>query len=167
MGFHDPRHDHSQCASDVIARAEAQCAARKTRLTPQRREVLERIAETHAAVGAYDIIERMAAGGERPAPITVYRALDFLLANGLVHKIESRSAYVACAHEHGGAQAAILICEACDSVAELDTPDVFGALIDAARGHGFLAKRAVVEISGRCGACGGHGVSSFEDSQIS
>ena len=153
MGFHDPRHDHSLCASDLIARAEAVCAARKTRLTPQRRDVLTLIAATHTAIGAYDIIERMAGAGERPAPITIYRALDFLLANGLVHKIESRSAYVACAHDHDGMQAAILICDGCDSVAELDAPLAFSALAESARGQGFAASRVVVEISGRCAPC--------------
>ena len=153
MGFHGPHHDHGQCTGELIARAEAMCAARKTRLTPQRRDVLARIAETHSVVGAYDIIERMASGGERPAPITVYRALDFLLENGLIHKIESRSAYVACSHDHGGTQAAILICDGCDSVAELDAPDAFRNLLAAARIQGFVPRRAVVEVVGRCGAC--------------
>ena len=72
------------------------------------------------AAGAYDIIERMAEQGPRPAPITVYRALDFLAAHGLVHKIESRNAFVACSHSHEGEPAALLVCEACGTVAELD-----------------------------------------------
>ena len=85
------------------------------------------MAQSHSAVGAYDIIERMAEHGPRPAPITVYRALDFLLAHGLVHKIESRNAFVACSHSHEGQPAALLICETCGTVSELDAPEVFRA----------------------------------------
>jgi Fur family transcriptional regulator, zinc uptake regulator len=153
MAFHDPHHDHGRCTGELIARAEAVCASRKTRLTAQRREVLEHIAQNHAAVGAYDIIERMAARGERPAPITVYRALDFLLENGLVHKIESRSAFVACSHRHDGAYAAILICDGCNSVAELEAEETFKSLRDRAKTQDFAANRMVVEVSGRCGRC--------------
>lgn len=75
---------------------------RSARLTSQRRDVLSCVARSHAAVGAYEVIDRMADHGPRPAPITVYRALDFLAAHGLIHKIESRNAYVACSHAHEG-----------------------------------------------------------------
>lgn len=157
MGFHGP-HDHSHCTSDLLGRAEKLCAAKKLKLTGQRRDVLEAVAENHTAVGAYDIIERLARRGERPAPITVYRALDFLLAAGLVHKVESRSAYVACARAHAhdgtGAGAAILVCERCASVAELDAPEAAAALLNKARAQDFAPERLVIEISGRCRTCG-------------
>jgi Fur family transcriptional regulator, zinc uptake regulator len=153
MGFHDTHHDHSHCASALITRAETLCAARKTRLTPQRRSVLALIAANHTAVSAYDLVACMAVDGERPAPITVYRALDFLVENGLVHKIESRAAYVACSHDHAGAQAAILVCDGCDSVAEFAALDAFRALHAQAIAQGFAVSKVVVEVSGRCAAC--------------
>ena len=77
------------------------CAARAQRLTPMRRQVLEALLASHKPLGAYEIIERLA-DKRRPAPITVYRALDFLRDNGLVHRIESRNAFVACVHNHAG-----------------------------------------------------------------
>jgi Fur family zinc uptake transcriptional regulator len=95
----------------------------------------------------------MAHQGPRPAPITVYRALDFLEAHGLVHKIESRNAFVACSHAHDGQPAALLICEDCGQVAELDAPDVFATLRTAAAGQGFTERRTVIEMNGRCQAC--------------
>src|SRR5215469_13731246 len=98
--FPAPDHDHERCTSDAIAYAEAHCAARAQRLTPIRRQVLEALLESHNPLGAYEIIERMADKKRRPAPITVYRALDFLRENGLVHRIESRNAFVACGHNH-------------------------------------------------------------------
>ncbi|WP_395689520.1 Fur family transcriptional regulator [Aestuariivirga sp.] len=147
-------HDHAQCTADILSRAEQTCASRGARLTEQRREVLSCVAQSHAAVGAYDIIERMADHGPRPAPITVYRALDFLEAHGLVHKVESRNAFVACSRPHQGMPAALLVCENCGLVAELDEPSAFAALETAARARGFRVRRSVIELSGICGTCG-------------
>ena len=153
MSFPAPHHNHATCTAELIARAERTCERRGSRLTGQRREVLNCVAESHSAVGAYDIIERMADHGPRPAPITVYRALDFLEAHGLVHKIESRNAFVACTHPHEGKPAAMLVCEQCGLVAELDAPEMFEALQSAAKGQGFQVHRSVVELTGLCAAC--------------
>src|SRR6202022_2445950 len=112
--FPAPDHDHGRCSADALAHAEALCAARSERLTPTRRQVLAALAASHKPLGAYEVIDRLADRGPRPAPITVYRALDFLLANGLVHRIESRNAFVACINHHDtGTMAVFLICEQC------------------------------------------------------
>jgi Fur family zinc uptake transcriptional regulator len=153
MSFPEPGHDHRSCTDELIVRAERMCNRRGARLTPQRREVLACVAQSHAAAGAYEVIDRMAAHGARPAPITVYRALDFLLAHGLVHKIESRNAYIACSHSHEGAPAALLICERCGAVSELDAPEGFAVLARGARAQGFMPENTLVEMSGRCGHC--------------
>jgi Fur family transcriptional regulator, zinc uptake regulator len=153
MTFLDPHHDHTHCTADLIARAERTCERRGSKLTGQRREILSSVAQSHSAVGAYDIIERMAEHGPRPAPITVYRALDFLLAHGLVHKIESRNAFVACSHSHEGQPAALLICEACGTVAELDAPEIFERIAQKAKAQKFSPAYTVIEMSGTCGSC--------------
>lgn len=153
MSFPEPHHNHAICTTDLLTRAERTCEGRGSKLTGQRRDVLNCVAASHSAVGAYDIIERMAAYGPRPAPITVYRALDFLLAHGLVHKIESRNAFVACSHAHEGLPAALLICESCGLVAELDAADAFATLKSAALAQGFIEKHTMVEMSGICNAC--------------
>jgi Fur family zinc uptake transcriptional regulator len=157
MSFPAPHHNHADCTAELLSRAERTCERRGSRLTGQRRDVLNCVAESHAAVGAYDITDPMASRGSRPAPITVYRALDFLLAHGLVHKIESRNAFVACSHPHEGRPAAMLVCERCGLVAELDAPDVFDRLGKAAGGQGFAVRHTVVEMTGLCQACGGEG----------
>jgi Fur family transcriptional regulator, zinc uptake regulator len=154
MAFPAPHHNHATCTAKLLARAERTCERRGSRLTGQRREVLNCVAESHSAVGAYDIIERMAGHGPRLAPITVYRALDFLEAHGLVHKIESRNAFIACTHPHEGKPAAMLVCEKCGLVAELDAPEMFEALQLAANSQGFAVHRSVVELTGLCAACG-------------
>ena len=154
MTFLDPHHDHAHCTADLIARAERTCERRGSKLTGQRREILTSVAHSHSAVGAYDIIERMAKHGPRPAPITVYRALDFLLAHGLVHKIESRNAFVACSHSHEGQPAALLICQTCGTVAELDVPEIFERIVQRAKAQRFSPAHTVIEMSGTCGSCG-------------
>ena len=152
--FPAPDHDHGHCASAAIAHAEMLCAARAQRLTPMRRHVLEALLGSHRPLGAYEIIERLAGRGP-PAPITVYRALDFLMANGLVHRIESRNAYLACAaHDHDATSAvAFLICERCGLVGEIPSGSFARELNAAARASGFAPKLSVVEITGVCTHC--------------
>ena len=90
----------------------------------------------------------------RPAPITVYRALDFLRDNGLVHRIESRNAFVACVHNHGGADLVVfLICERCGAVGEAPGGGVAEALKASSRAAGFAPKSPVIEIAGICSHC--------------
>lgn len=160
--FAGPGHDHRACAGAVLDRAEALCAARGARLTDIRRKVLAALAADHAPAGAYDVIERLSAkGGKPPAPITVYRALDFLLAHGLAHRIESRNAYVACNHDHLGAEGeptVFLICERCGAVGEASTKAFADALEALARSSGFHPRAPVIEVSGECAHCRAHRV---------
>ena len=152
--FPAPNHDHDRCASDAIVHAEEVCHARGQRFTPIRRSVLEALLASHRPLGAYDIIETIAKRTTRPAPITIYRALDFLMENGLVHRIESRNAFLACAHNHDDtAMVAFLICDQCGSVGEVPAAPVATSLNDAARGTGFVPKMSVVEITGTCHHC--------------
>jgi Fur family transcriptional regulator, zinc uptake regulator len=152
--FPDPGHDHACCADGALARAVAVCAERGERLTPTRRGVLESLAASHRPLGAYEIIDRLAELGPRPAPITVYRALDFLLANGLVHRIESRNAFIACINNHAsGSLVVFLICERCGAVGEAPATAVAEALRVAATRASFVPKAPVIEITGICAHC--------------
>jgi len=151
--FPAPDHDHQRCASAAIAHAEAQCAARAQRLTPMRRQVLQALLASHKPLGAYEIIERLAQKN-RPAPITVYRALEFLRDNGLVHRIESRNAFVACVHNHGGDDLVVfLICERCGAVGEAPGGAAAEALKASSRAAGFAPKSPLIEIAGICSHC--------------
>ena len=115
--FPAPDHDHGRCTAEAIAHAEQVCARRTQKFTPIRRQVLQALLSSHRPLGAYEVIDELAKTMPRPAPITVYRALDFLMENGLVHRIESRNAFLACAHDHDEtSMVAFLICELCGSV---------------------------------------------------
>lgn len=153
--FPSPDHNHAHCAADVIAHAEKLCAGSGQRLTPMRRKVLEVLAASHKPLGAYEIIDAAAQAGPRPAPITIYRALDFLIANGLVHRIASRNAFLACVQHHAtGALVAFLICENCGTVGEAPSSEVGDKITAAARAVDFVPKMSVVEITGLCAHCG-------------
>jgi Fur family zinc uptake transcriptional regulator len=153
--FPAPDHDHARCSADALAHAEALCVKRGERLTAMRRHVLEVLAASHKPLGAYEIIDRAAAQGARPAPITIYRALDFLRDNGLVHRIESRNAFIACVNNHAsGDPVVFLICERCGDVGEAASAAVAEQIKSAARAAGFTPRTPVIEIAGVCAHCG-------------
>src|SRR5205085_4008382 len=152
--FPSPDHDHDRCSADALAHAEAVCGKRGERLTPMRRQVLEALAASHKPLGAYELIELVGAAGPRPAPITIYRALDFLTAQGLVHRIESRNAFLACINNHASdAPVVFLICEHCGRVGEAPSAAVAASLNAAAKSAGFTPKAPVIEITGVCAHC--------------
>jgi Fur family transcriptional regulator, zinc uptake regulator len=157
--FPAPDHDHDRCSTDAMAVAEALCHERGQRLTPIRRSVLATLLASHRPLGAYEIIDRLAPKGRegpgpRPAPITAYRALEFLRENGLVHRIESRNAFIACVHNHAArALVVFLICERCGAVGEASSDDVTATLTSAARAAGFTPRSPVIELTGICTHC--------------
>jgi Fur family transcriptional regulator, zinc uptake regulator len=151
--FPAPDHDHDSCASAAILHAEELCTARAQRLTPMRRHVLEALLASHKPLGAYEIMDRLGQRS-RPAPITVYRALDFLRENGLVHRIESRNAFVACVRHHADSDPVVfLICERCGTVGEAPGGTVTESLKGSCRAVGFTPKSPVIEIAGICSHC--------------
>jgi Fur family zinc uptake transcriptional regulator len=150
-------HDHRRHASEALARAERICRERGLRMTPIRRKALEALHADHRPVGAYDLADRISpAGGRRLAPISIYRALDFLVEQGFVHRLSSRNAYVACLHGHGADEVvAFLICEACGGVDEDSSPAMKKAVAAIAQIRQFSPSHQVVEIVGRCEHCRG------------
>jgi Fur family transcriptional regulator, zinc uptake regulator len=154
--FPSPGHDHTPCVKETLNRAAEAFEANGLRLTPLRRRVLEEVASSHHAIGAYEILERLAQKERtRMAPISVYRALEALLEMGVVHRLESRNAYFACHAQHGkhGTRQIVLACERCAMVAEVAAPVAFDAIDGAARAAGFKSSRAMVEVAGVCTAC--------------
>lgn len=147
-------HNHGSCETTLLDRASRIFEAKGMKLTELRRRVLEEIAASHEALGAYEILDRLSAKGPRLAPISVYRAIDALHEAGLVHRLESRNAFFACHGSHApDRDQVILACESCGRVAEIAGEEVIAALrvlVDRAR---FDARRLVTEISGTCADC--------------
>lgn len=146
-------HDHTACISDALGAAEAHCAKEKVQFTPVRRRVLEILLTEHKALGAYDILAHLAQEGMGAQPPVVYRALDFLVRNGLAHKIEKLNAYVACTVPGQAHAPAFMICRRCGNVVEATSDDSPSGLDQMAHDAGFEIERAVVEALGLCTAC--------------
>jgi len=153
--FPHERHDHSACISSALVQARAICAEQGGRLTPQRQRVLELVWQEHKPVGAYELLERLREDGVKAAPPTVYRALEFLLAQGLIHRIESLNAYTGCTAPGTPHHGQFLVCSECQHVAELDEPAIDQQLDESARRYGFEIRRQTVEICGLCPRCRG------------
>ncbi len=146
-------HDHDQCVRDALDAAIAHCREEGARLTPLRRKVLQAVWQSHVPLGAYEICDALVGQGDRVLPPTIYRALEFLENNGLVHRIESRNAFIGCnqpgAHHHGR----YLICSECGLVAELPGDDLMDGFIGEASALNFEARSVRVEAVGLCAAC--------------
>lgn len=147
------RHDHSSCIRAALTAAEAACAEEGLRLTPVRRRVLEILLESHAALGAYDVLARLDAEGLGDKPPVAYRALSFLVENGFAHRVERLNAFVACTHPGADHDPAFLICNRCGKVAESDAPQA--GLGQSADDAGFHVEKAVIELEGVCPGCQG------------
>lgn len=146
-------HDHAACIARTLDAADAAVAAAGARMTPVRRRALEILLESHSAVGAYDLLERLSADGFGARPPVAYRALDFLVAQGLAHRIERLNAFVACMHPGEAHDPAFMVCRACRAVAETRAAPGAGPLGPGAQAIGFQIERTVVEAEGLCPKC--------------
>lgn len=152
--FPKPEHNHGLCESAALDVARQRFGARGQRLTPLRERVFTEIASSHRAIGAYDVLDRLASKGPRLAPISVYRAIDALLEAGVVHRLESRNAYFACHAGHApGRNQLIVMCERCGLVVEISDEAVFSAIDRALETLSFEPARTVAEIIGICADC--------------
>lgn len=149
--FHS--HDHAHCTGDVLTRAEEITRANGARLTPVRRRVLEILLEEHRAMGAYDVLQRLVAEGFGNQPPVAYRALEFLVDQGLAHRVRRLNAFTACMHPGEAHAPAFLICRQCNAVAEAPAEGVRAALEAAAAEVGFVVERANLEALGLCPKC--------------
>jgi len=137
-----------------LAAAEQLCAQRGVRLTTLRRRVLELVWQSARPLGAYDILAVLSeADHRRAAPPTVYRALGFLLDNGLVHRIASLNAFIGCSHPAHRHPGQFFICRHCHRVTELEQSSIHQAIDSAAQQAGFQVEQQMVEISGLCADC--------------
>ncbi|MEH6470129.1 MAG: Fur family transcriptional regulator [Halopseudomonas sp.] len=146
-------HDHHQCIDQALNKAKTLCKEHCARLTPVRERVLELIWQSHKPLGAYQILEQLARDGFNSAPPTVYRALEFLLEQGLAHRIASLNAFIGCAHPERRHQGYFLICRHCGSAQELPAETLTKPLKQHAQAQGFKVESETVELSGLCPNC--------------
>lgn len=155
----DKHDDHAKdgfCPLDplrFVAEVDRSCSERGLKLTPLRREVLELVAHSAHPVKAYELLEQLRARRAGAAPPTVYRALEFLVAHGFVHRIESMNAFIGCHHPSARHDGPFLICDVCQRAYEIEDLAIARAIEDQARRLGFRPRSQTVEIHGVCAAC--------------
>ncbi len=147
---------HVHDAAGFVAAVERACSERGLRLTEIRARVLGLVADAGKPIKAYDLLDKVreGEGAGAAAPPTVYRALDFLLANGFIHKLESVNAFVACHHPNAAQHSApFLICDGCHKAVELEDEHVVATLDAQARALGFSPQTQTLEVHGLCAEC--------------
>jgi Fur family transcriptional regulator, zinc uptake regulator len=156
VNAHPPASRESAESLSREAEGDSSCAcAKPIELTPSRQRVFDELRAAGAPLGAYELIDRVGArSGKRPAPISVYRALDFLVDRGLVHRLASRSAFLACSVRHASSDAVVfLICDDCGAVSETPSADIASNLSALAARSDFHADLSALELVGRCAEC--------------
>jgi Fur family zinc uptake transcriptional regulator len=146
-------HDHGVCIRHAVSTAERLCEAKQIKLTPLRRRIFEIVWREHEPIGAYQILAEIAKDRERAAPPTVYRALEFLQAAGLVHRLDSLNAFLGCDRPEAPHPGQFLVCGTCRRVAEIEDPVLNRALRERARLLGFQLEKSAVEIKAICSDC--------------
>jgi Fur family transcriptional regulator, zinc uptake regulator len=147
------QHNHTHCIDQAITTAEQLCEKKSLRFTPIRRRVLELVWESHEAIKAYDVLEKLQQEDSSAKPPTAYRALDFLLEHGLVHRIESLNAYIGCPNPEHQHSFQLLICNECGLVNEIDQPGLAEQLDTYALSKSFTPSNQIIEVRGLCKSC--------------
>ncbi|MBS0590112.1 MAG: transcriptional repressor [Proteobacteria bacterium] len=148
-------HHHRHDARAFVHEVTVACEMRGLRLTEIRRQVLELIAGSEKPVKAYDLLDRLKDDRSNAAPPTVYRALDFLIDNGFIHKLQSINAYVSCHHPSVEHHVPFLICDECESATEVCDGRVARLLVEQAKALGFQSRAQTLEVHGVCKSCVG------------
>lgn len=163
--LHDVQHFTADDVAERLASATEQCRTHEVRFTPLRQQIYILVLQANKPVGAYDLITQLqkmrtatdqSAKNKTPknvAPPTVYRSLEFLLEEGLIHQLTSINAYVPCCHPRAQHTAAFLICDQCQRVQECSSLPVQEMMSFAEQDVGFKVARSVIELSGRCQTC--------------
>lgn len=150
------QHDHHACVDAALQQARTLCATEGARLTPIRQRVLELVWQSHKPVGAYDLLPILAAEGFNSAPPTVYRALDFLLDLGLVHRINSLNAFVGCSHPGEQHPSCFFVCNQCGEAQELQASQVQKVAAQVEQMLGVVVQQQTTELMGLCPRCQEH-----------
>jgi len=149
----DHGHNHTICIEEALTQAKSVCEKEGERFTDLRRQVFELVWAEHKPVKAYDLLSQLASKRSGVAPATVYRTLDFLQAQGLVHKLESLNAYMGCAHPGEDHEGHFLICEKCEEVREVESKPFTQSIAKIEQDQKFKIKHMTVELFGVCESC--------------
>ena len=145
--------NHKICIDSALSEAEKICHQKNIRLTEIRKTILKIIWQSHKATKAYDILDQISGMNFSAKPPTVYRALDFLLENGFIHKINSLNSYIGCPNPLQNEQCYFIICSSCDEIEECSDKGITNAIESVMNKNKFSHKNIAIEINGTCNNC--------------
>ncbi len=155
-------HNHQHCINDALDTAATLCKNSGARLTPLRRQVLQLVWGSHKPLGAYALMDLLKQAQSKQgsqtktvAPPTIYRALDFLLEQGLVHRINSLNAFIGCCEPGQNHSGQFFICSSCENTEEIISSQLATAIGSSAKQAGFTVEQEIIEIVGLCPNCQG------------
>ncbi|MBL0319153.1 MAG: transcriptional repressor [Alphaproteobacteria bacterium] len=152
MPYHS-HHNHKQCISQALHQADRLCHQHGQKLTPIRKKILELVWQSHKPIKAYDLLAMLDKDDGASAPPTVYRALDFLLDQRLVHKIESLNSFVGCPHPGDEHQCQFFVCNTCHNVTEMCHDELSQVITASCQKNGYRVESMILEIHGQCPEC--------------
>lgn len=147
------QHDHAHCIQQALETASQLCGQRGVQLTPIRKQVLELIWSSHKTIKAYELLDRIKPLQQAAKPATIYRALDFLIEQGLIHRVESLNAFIGCCCSERSHEQLLLICKQCQQVEERTASEVMQVLKVEFAQAGFTVHSKAIEIHGLCLTC--------------
>lgn len=151
--FAQKHHNHQGCITQALNSAEKICQQKSIRLTPIRKRIFELVWSNHKAVGAYELLESLHKDDPKAKPVTVYRALDFLLEAGLIHKVESLNAFIGCLKPETAHNSVLLICDTCQQTDEIEAEQIYADICEIAKDNAFSPRKISLELHGICNLC--------------
>lgn len=151
--FHPQAHDHNNCINHALESAQTVCQDKNIRLTPIRQRIFELIWSNHKAVGAYNLLATLQQEDPKAKPVTIYRALDFLLEAGLIHKVASLNAFIGCSQPEIAHNSVMLICDLCHDAKEVEAQEVYEAIFEIGKNNAFHPQQLTLELHGICDDC--------------
>jgi Fur family zinc uptake transcriptional regulator len=148
-----PSHNHQHCINRALDSAQKICQEKAIRLTPIRQRIFELIWSSHKAVGAYDLLKTLQHEDPNAKPVTIYRALDFLLAAGLIHKVASLNAFIGCSNPETKHNSVLLICDCCQDAKEVEAQAIYEAIWEISKKNTFQPQQLTLELHGVCEEC--------------
>jgi Fur family zinc uptake transcriptional regulator len=145
--------DHHSCIDEAIESADKIIYEKGLRFTDLRKQVFKLIWESHKPVKAYDLLEKIKKNDTSAKPPTIYRTLDFLLKNGLIHRLNSQNSFIGCSHPHKHEDCYFLICEKCHEISECCNNDLNLAIAKTVGLTNFTPANITLEIEGICKEC--------------
>jgi Fur family zinc uptake transcriptional regulator len=146
-------HDHTCCINHALESAQTICQAKNIRLTPIRQRIFELIWSNHKTVGAYELLATLQQEDPKAKPVTIYRALDFLLEAGLIHKVASLNAFIGCSNPQTAHNSVLLICDDCHDAKEVAAQEVYEAICEIGKNNAFHPQKLTLELHGVCDDC--------------